>query len=158
MCSIVVTDFSYALINSLLKSFNNCQLSHYIMWTYHVLIQFPDKSNQIGNMMKIKIYICSVHFLKSLIQKVKKLEKNPIVAKSFIFAFSLLQKTVTIKQFDVNLWQSANHSLEYLKTEVSNRKYSHLNISNVTNFVLFFYLPEDKVKLSGIFLNCLKFK
>ncbi len=141
-CSIVVTDFSYALINSILMAFNNCQLSHYIMWTYHVLIQFPDQVDKIGNIMKIKIYICSVHFLKSFISKVKKIEKNKTVAKSFIFAFSLLQNSVTIKQFDTNLWHIYNlfgnrfmnhstyNSLKFLKKEISNRKFGHLNINN----------------------------
>jgi hypothetical protein len=112
------------------------------MWTYHVLIQFPDQVDKIGNIMKIKIYICSVHFLKSFISKVKKIEKNKTVAKSFIFAFSLLQNSVTIKQFDTNLWHIYNlfcnrfmnystyNSLIFLKKEISNRKFSHLNIRN----------------------------
>jgi len=139
ICSIVVTDFSYALINSILKAFNNCRLSHYILWTYHVLIEYP-KLEEIRNIMKIRIYICSVHFLKSLIFKVKKIEKTQTVAKSFIFAFSLLQNSVTVNQFNNNLRhiynvfcnilldESVGMSLTYLKGEISNRKLSHLNI------------------------------
>ncbi len=140
MCSIIVTDFSYALINAVLKSFNNCQLSHYILWTFHLLIQFPNEE-QIRNIMKVKIYICSVHFLKSLVFKVKKTEKNQIVAKSFIFAFSLLQNSLTVEQFNGILGHIFNVfcnsllnetvclSMKYLKSEISNRKLSHLNLS-----------------------------
>ncbi len=140
MCSIVVTDFSYALINSVLKSFNNCQLSHYILWTYHVLIEFPN-DKRIGHIMKIKIYFCSAHFLKTLIYKVKKIEKNMTVAKSFIFAFSLLQNSITVESFNNNLRniyyvfsnsmldESVLLSIIYLKVEISNRKLSHLKIS-----------------------------
>jgi len=154
-CPIFVTDFSYALINSILKVFNNCQLSHYILWTFHVLIEYTDVP-EIGDIMKTKIYICSVHFLKSLAIKVKKLEKTETVAKSFIFAFSLLQNSVTVNQFNLNLRhifnvfchsflnESVCMSMNYLKAETSYRKLSHLNISKnkrycfLTYFCFFF--------------------
>lgn len=35
---IVVTDFSWALINGVQDSFNRCDISHYLHWCYQVLI------------------------------------------------------------------------------------------------------------------------
>jgi hypothetical protein len=72
---LITTDFSYILINSILKVFNNCDMEFYLAETYKFLVEGSSHLN--ANVM---IYICSTHFLKSFIKKV-----SLIYFKSFSF-------------------------------------------------------------------------
>ena len=59
---IIVTDFSWALINSVCIIFNNCPVGEYLNWCYEKLIGINHFENQKKSM--VMPYLCSTHFLK----------------------------------------------------------------------------------------------
>ena len=63
---IITTDFSYILINSILKIFNNCNMADYLKGTYTILVE----GSQSALAINVMIYLCSTHFLSSFIKKV----------------------------------------------------------------------------------------
>ena len=79
---IIVTDFSWALINSVLDTFNNCSITQYLNWTYDVLIKQSGIAN-LNHLMKTKIILCSTHMLKLFIKKLKliKTSKKKVLQK-----------------------------------------------------------------------------
>lgn len=140
IAAIIVTDLSFSLINAVMETFNRMTLSHYLSWTYKVLIDHKNDT-RIQNICKTRPYLCSTHFLKSIIVKAKKL--NPALDKPFIFAFTLLQNSVTVEQFNTTLLNVYNvfntdyfdeivfDSLSYLKKELSDRRLESLNIGKL---------------------------
>ena len=97
----IVTDYSWALINSVLFVFNNCNSMQYLIWAFDYLM----KENTIFRdyEMPTKIYICSTHFLKTVIKDVKSTNATEKQKKAFIFSFSLLQNSTSLKDFDETL-------------------------------------------------------
>ena len=85
---IIVTDISWALINSALHVFNNTNLSNYIQWCYDIIIS--KREQEILNIMKIRVYLCSTHFLKNIIKKVNRTNADKTSRRIFIFMFSLI--------------------------------------------------------------------
>ena len=70
---VIVCDFSFALINGILKSVNHITLTDYIKYCFDILFQ--------GNnslYMRTHIYLCSTHFLKSMIKKVREWGSNSL--------------------------------------------------------------------------------
>ena len=63
----------------------------------------------IANLMKSIFQLCSVHFLKLIITKVRKIKpfnskgNNQKIQNEFIFAFTLLQNSTNIEEFNDNL-------------------------------------------------------
>lgn len=122
---IVVTDFSFALINSVMDIFNKFDLHKYLILCYELIVN-KNIRNFFTNVKTIS-YICSTHFLKIIINKTKKINTSTKVKKMLIFCFSLLQNSTTIEQFDnylVNIFnifnrkfvsRPLNYSLEILK-------------------------------------------
>ncbi len=123
---IITTDFSYILINSILKIFNHCDMEEYLKATFQCLVEkiVPHL------FVHVMIYLCSTHFLKSFIKKVnksvtkeidesinpkkqeskiekekkqkKKERKKLIVSKNkklIIFCFTLLQNSTSLIEF-----------------------------------------------------------
>ena len=43
---IMVTDFSWALIRSAMRIFNNCDPYDYLNWTYEILIQYGENDTK----------------------------------------------------------------------------------------------------------------
>ena len=100
---LVVTDFSYSLINAVMDSVNKCSLVHYLNWCFDIFFKYREEKT-LRRVMKTRLILCSTHFLKSLIKKVKNIEKkNSSIARTFILCFSLLQNSVTAKEFNENL-------------------------------------------------------
>jgi hypothetical protein len=103
----IVTDFSWALIMSSLSVFNKCTLSNYLNICYEHIVT---KTINIDSFFRVKIYLCSTHFLKSIIKKAKavKINKNPLISqrvlKAFIYSFSLLQNCMTLDEFETILF------------------------------------------------------
>jgi len=66
---IIVTDMGWALINSVLRVFNNCDMIEYLNYCYKLLlenkVEFKDKR------IKVIYYTCSTHFLVNIIKKTK---------------------------------------------------------------------------------------
>jgi len=67
---IIVTDMSWALINSVLLVFNNCNICNYLNYCYFHLIK---KNTHLNNVIKVKYYICSIHFFQNIKKKVTRL-------------------------------------------------------------------------------------
>ncbi len=132
---IITTDFSYTLINSILKAFNNCDMAEYLQATYSYIVE-----NRVPNIhLNVFIYLCSTHFLKSFIKKVnkqnlknedienfEKLENkikelkrriNARCKRSVIFCFTLLQNCITLEEFNVVLLNIFNFFNQPKKNE-----------------------------------------
>lgn len=96
---IIVLDFTWANINAILEAFNKVTIFQYIQWAEELICKGNYKVN---NLMNVKIFLCSTHFLKIIINKVKK-AKTSIdiqISKDFIVCFSLLQNSKLLKQFE----------------------------------------------------------
>jgi hypothetical protein len=132
---IIVTDFSWALINSILLVFNNCSVVQYIKWTFDLLTTTKrEKSSILKNMLLIRHYLCSTHFLRIIIKRSKQIKCDDKLIKTFIFAFSLIQNTTNLKQFEENLKDIFHvfnqptqnnvfmHSMMRIRTQLSNRE------------------------------------
>ena len=118
---IIVTDFSFALINSILKIFNNCSMEEYLQKTFDIII----KKSTPPSFFKTMIYLCSTHFLHNFIKKTKKLtvikdslhliqtkdrkfkaienRKLQKGKKALIYSFTLLQNATSIEEFNIYL-------------------------------------------------------
>ena len=97
---IIVTDFSWALVNSVLKVFNNCTMLQYLNWAYDVC-KAPERTESVlGFEMVCNLYLCSTHFLKSFINKVKPFKLNRHQRRTIVYSFSLLQNCTTLSEFD----------------------------------------------------------
>jgi hypothetical protein len=131
---VVVTDFSYALINAVNLVFNNCDLTHYLAWCFEMI----KDNNRPGlkDAMKVRSYLCSVHMLKMISRKVHLLkERIPLkVRELFLFCFTQLQMCPTFKDLVIllenilyiftnkNQNQKVINAIEFLNLEISVRK------------------------------------
>jgi hypothetical protein len=113
---VVVTDQSFAIINSLSETFNNCTISQYLDWTFDLLLK---KSNNTfsNTTIPVILYLCATHFLKNIVIKtneILKLKKNYRaldnetlikikIKKLFVCSFSLLQISVNMVDFNAVL-------------------------------------------------------
>lgn len=77
---IIVTDFSWALINSVLDIFNNCSISKYLFLTYDVLVKNKKDIN-----INTILVLCSTHFLKLIIKRSKNFRASENVKKLLFF-------------------------------------------------------------------------
>ena len=139
-------DFSWTNINSINNVFNGLTILQYLNLTYDLLIEHKNESQNIFNIIRSMVYICSTHFLKIIIKRVsfvdEKFEKK--LKKSFdyknkmkicIFFFTLLQNSTSIDQFNILLEHLYNiymvkqksisnlNSIKILLDAVSNRNY-----------------------------------
>jgi hypothetical protein len=96
---VIITDFSWVLINSVLETFNNCNIMQYLNIAYEALYE----CKQSFLSLKTKIYLCSTHFLKLIIKKSKKVSCSKEIRSSFIFLFTLLQNCIDIAMFETFL-------------------------------------------------------
>lgn len=88
---IIITDFSWAMLNSILKIFNNCQITQYLKWCFSFSVE--NTSNL--NAMPVKIYICSTHFLKIVIEDINKLK----LRKKLMSVINLKKHLYTVLHF-----------------------------------------------------------
>ena len=107
LAPLMVTDFCFALINSIHSAFNGCSLLQYLVWTHDYLMK---KRLDLKNHILVRTYLCSTHFLKSLSVKAKKIlskhkEKEVCsnILRTFLLSFTLLQNSTNVKEFDDNL-------------------------------------------------------
>lgn len=97
---IIVTDMSWALINSVLLVFNNCNICNYLNYCYFHLIK---KNTHLNNVIKVKYYICSIHFFQNIKKKVKKTNISQDARMLFLFTFVLIQNSVKLIEIDLYL-------------------------------------------------------
>ena len=103
---VVVTDFSWANLHALCKSFNNLEIIDYLNLTYQILVE--RKIYAIGTINTV-IYLCSTHFLKNIIDETERVLKyhdpvqRGIIKRKFIKAFLLLQNSICLDEFGIIL-------------------------------------------------------
>jgi hypothetical protein len=101
---IIVTDFSWGLINAIMETFNNCTVTIYINWCFEIIFK-KSECIILASIMKSIFQLCSVHFLKLIITKARKIKpfkdegKDKKLQNDFIFAFTLLQNSINIDEF-----------------------------------------------------------
>ena len=146
---IIVTDMSWALINSVLLIFNNCNILNYLNYCYLILTQNKQELNQI---IKVKYYLCSTHFFKNIKKKVKKLDIPKDSRILFLFSIVLLQNAINLKQIDIYLKhihnifcnkffdESVKQSIDYLHRELKNKNLNDYDIEDAR------ILPEQSIR------------
>ena len=122
---IIVTDFSWALINAVIRSFNNTTFSVYINWCSNILI---DKQIFKVNFIPTIIFLCYSHFIKMIAKKIKKIKKyvqkanNNKIHKVALYSTSVLQRSVDMEDFSKNLrncYNIFNNKFESKYTQAS---------------------------------------
>jgi len=63
---IIVTDFAWALINSVMRVFNDCTMLDYLNWCYKFVFHKEKTENDM-----VVYYTCSTHLIKNIIRKSK---------------------------------------------------------------------------------------
>ena len=138
---IIVTDFSWANINALLRIILNCDIIQYLKLSYNIAVL---KDYSFSTILNSKIYICSTHFLKIIIDDLDDINitKGKITDKmraAFIFCFTMLQNSSSIEEFNQNLEDMVTifcqpklsqlllRSLVRMNIEISIRNYDWLN-------------------------------
>ncbi|CAF0933384.1 unnamed protein product, partial [Brachionus calyciflorus] len=103
--SVIVTDFSWASINALLRTFLNCDIIQYLKISFEKAIHFDNSHDYV---FKTKIYLCSTHFLKNVIDdfdyRTSRIKISSKVRHCFIICFTMLQNSETINEFNENLF------------------------------------------------------
>ena len=134
---IFVSDFSWAIINSVLDVFNRCNIMQYIK---HCFYSLNDKETAFE--MPTQIQICAAHFLKLIIKKIKKLKIDENTKKIGIYCFTLLQNAVSIDDFErllINIFnlfnqkyysQSCVESIAFLRKKLIERNIGFLYYSD----------------------------
>ena len=90
LISIISVDFSFALINSVSRAFNDCSLFIYIDLAYRLFIKKEDLPISL-----VTIASCSVHVIKFFCDKMSSLPKSPKKTAATLFA-----KCVMARSFD----------------------------------------------------------
>ncbi|CAF1144677.1 unnamed protein product, partial [Brachionus calyciflorus] len=140
---IVVVDMSWALINSISNIFNSCDILTYLKLSFEKLLVLNNEKFE--EVIKVKVYLCSTHFLNSVIKKAKKIKVKNNVRNAFIFSFTLVQNSKTIQELEnylINIFNIFNnqyfdrsvvYSLNTLKIKIRERNLSNLDISGERN-------------------------
>jgi hypothetical protein len=89
---IIVTDFSMALINSVMIAFNSSTLIEYLRWCFDYV------TGGTSSMQTVHL-LCSTHYLKSFMNKIKPIQRDESLKKFFTYCFTLLQNSVTLDTF-----------------------------------------------------------
>ena len=123
LAPIVVTDFSWPLIISILRSSNNCDVLHYLHWCYDLVVNKIDSPYLLKH-LKTRLILCSVHFFKNALKKTNKMiteykrEKiSAEIRKIFLFSFSLLINSISLNEFENYLLNIFNVFSNLKKTE-----------------------------------------
>ncbi|CAF0972658.1 unnamed protein product [Brachionus calyciflorus] len=93
---VIVTDFSWPLINSVLETFNRISISTYLRLCFKKIIDREKFNEEFKNM--IIPYLCSTHFIKNISKKAKKVKIDMQTRTAFIFSFTLIQNSTSIEE------------------------------------------------------------
>jgi hypothetical protein len=171
---IIVTDFSWPLINSSLKAFNNMNIMNYLSYSYDIIINK-------NNLLEIPsiVMLCSTHFLKNIAVKSSQIVKNLIqtrqkskdkdeqrlrkqfeirvnkARKKFMFSFSLLMNSISIEEFVEHLtkiWtvfktEKKNETVDFALNDLE------LNIRNRYSLYYLFSNIKYSLLLISVFLK-----
>ena len=133
---LIVVDFSWPLINSVLEIFNNSSTINYINWAFDIIHLFPE-NKKLNNYMNVRLILCHTHLFAGIVkdannllnvrsEKKKNEDKtnqkvNPNIKRLFLFCFTLLQNSISVNEFDEFL----NHTFNIFCV-----KYETLKINN----------------------------
>ena len=101
----IVVDESWALINSIMNTFNGCSALAYINWTWDVIHNQFVFNVDLHLTIKTRLFLCHTHFFKNIIRKTNKVikDKRPknsrLIKTVFQYTFTLLQNSVTLDEF-----------------------------------------------------------
>lgn len=164
----MVVDESWALINSVIQTFNGCSPLAYINWTWDVLNSDLQKQNSAHDLLNTRLFLCHTHLFKNVIKKttdiLKSLKrKNSTKIKSlFQFCFTLLQNSQYLQEFDENLelcylifctHTDSKDSIKEIDFKINRRNLSILTEIHDT-FILKNQSEEIKAK-EGYYESCL---
>ena len=150
LAQIVVTDFGWALMNAVLLSFNNCNMVSYLNWCF-ILCTTKSTNEDLINLIKTRLYLCSTHFLKSFIKKTEGVHCSKQVKRTFIYSFTLVQNSDSMMQIDLHLFnifnifnnkyydESVITAIKYLASELRKRNLGKIDIEIER-------LPDEKVR------------
>ena len=135
---VIVVDQSWAMINSICKTFNKCTIIDYLKWSFDLI---QNKRAVDSSKFMTIVYLCSGHFLKSLIIQCKKTSSDKRINRIFAFAFTLLQSSTSIEQFNLYLFHiqniftshhlsaNVNKSIDTISIELRDRDLDKININ-----------------------------
>jgi len=132
---IIVVDYSWALINSILEIFceTNNSIARYLIYCYDFIVVQKNSKEFSQNM--IKIYICATHFLKNLSKKAQALNGRNNITLAFVYIFTLLQNAKDLSSFQAilkdvyivlnnkNYDEQVASSFKKLRNQLRNRKF-----------------------------------
>jgi hypothetical protein len=95
---LIVTDGSFALMNSVLEIFNDVSFLQYLCLSYELLVSKKDAGRP-----KVLLQLCNFHFLKTVVSHAKTISVKAIIRKDFIQCVSLLIDSSTIYEFEKTL-------------------------------------------------------
>jgi hypothetical protein len=99
--NIVVTDFSYPLINAFFAVYSRMNFAEWLDAMFLVLV---DGNTEEKNKIDLRVYLCAFHFLRIIERKVKKRQCGNIKQIELFFQFvRLLQNSKSIKEFNDHL-------------------------------------------------------
>ena len=140
---IIVVDFSWVMINSINEAYNKCSILRYLQWTFEIIVN-QNESKEFLELITTRVYICAVHFLKTVVKKVKKYkdDKKNILFKMFVYAFTLIQNSISLDQLIVYLKNIHNifcnkkfdptviFSINMIREELKTRGLNKINASH----------------------------
>jgi hypothetical protein len=89
----IVTDFSYAIINACLQSFNNLSLLSYLRRCFNIL-QVKVTQHEISSITFI--VLCHAHIMKTVSMSVSRAESDTAKRKKILVLFSALSRTTDL--------------------------------------------------------------
>ena len=90
--SVVITDFSFALINAVLRSFNDMSVNKYLAVTYRLLNGGVKPACNMTHLL-----ICKAHLMKAMSMKLARCEKSMAKRKAALAVFTRLHSCKTIQ-------------------------------------------------------------
>ena len=139
---IIVTDFSWALINAACRTFNNVTIESYIYWCADILI---NQQKWLFYSMSTILILCYSHFIKLIAKKIKKIKKfsskknNSKLHKIALYTCAVLQKSSNMQDFSFNLKNAYN---------IFNTKYNSKQKQNSVKALI------EKIKIGSVSKDC----
>ena len=119
----ICTDCCFAFINSIQSVFNMLTLNEYLDFTYEFLFN----GTSLQPCLKVFSFLDSVHFLKIIADKTKKMKIEKYVKVSFNLMFTILQNCIKIEEFKQNYEYLIKVLLIPKKNEIFKEAFNALN-------------------------------
>ena len=138
----VVVDFSWALINSINKTFNKCSILPYLQDCFDLIF---NQTNTFLSTIQIRIHLCAFHLIKIIKKRVTNIQPrlSKQVKNDFLFSFAMLQTSTGINEFNKTLFNvfrvfktkflddNCISSAKILHKEINETKFTFNNCENL---------------------------